>query len=168
MTDPVLFWEIKLPYTHQHQQIIFLESQISQHSQVNRHLCQVMRIPHRGLENFNYWGMFLLDFRTIVQILLHKHHQWPSRKYRYDSSLIAGHANLINCHPDIIDNLLTTHNIFHFRFFGELLQLVAVVLFSRLQLSKISKNVFLIFHFIFIKFYSRPMFFDSNYIWIIL
>ena len=55
----------------------------------------------------------------------------------------------LNCHPDIIDNLLTTHNIFHFRFFGELLQLVAVVLFSRLQLSKISKNVFLIFHFFF-------------------
>ena len=61
---------------------------------------------------------------------------------------------IINCHPDIIDNLLTTHNIFHFRFFGELLQLVAVVLFSRLQLSKISKNVFLIFHFIFIKIFS--------------
>ena len=94
--------------------------------------------------------MFLLDFRTIVQILLHKHHQWPSRKYRYDSSLIAGHANLINCHPDIIDNLLTTHNIFHFRFSGELLQRAAVVLFSRLQLSKISKNVFQIFRVIFI------------------
>ena len=72
---------------------------------------------------------------------------------------------IINCHPDIIDNLLTTHNIFHFRFFGELLQLVAVVLFSRLQLSKISKNVFLIFHFIFLKiFYFRHMIIDSNYI----
>ena len=48
---------------------------------------------------------------------------------------------------DIIDNLLTTHNIFHFRFSGELLQREAVVLFSRLQLSKISKNLFQIFHF---------------------
>ena len=57
--------------------------------------------------------------------------------------------------PDIIDTLLATHNIFHFRFFGELLQLVAVVLFSRLQLSKISKNVFLIFHFIFIKIFDQ-------------
>ena len=66
---------------------------------------------------------------------------------RYHLEIVGNHLNEINCHPDIIDNLLTTHNIFHFRFSGELLQRAAVVLFSRLQLSKISKNLFQIFHF---------------------
>ena len=65
--------------------------------------------------------------------------------------------------PDIIDNVLTTHNIFHFRFSGELLPRAAVVLFSRLQLSKISKNLFQIFHF-FYEVYFQLMFIDSNYI----
>ena len=60
---------------------------------------------------------------------------------------IVGNDLKISYHPDITDNILPTHDIFHFRFSGELLQLAAVVLFSRLQLSKISKNVFQIFHF---------------------
>ena len=66
---------------------------------------------------------------------------------KYHLEIVGNDLNKINCNPDIIDNLRTTLNIFHFRFSGELLQRAAVVLFSRLQLSKISKNLFQIFHF---------------------